>query len=164
MKKDLDRLPAEGADPDPGQVGTDWLDSYLPYLLYRVSGLMNARLQGRLSQMNIRLSEWRVLSVLRSRGLLNISGIVQDSLMEQPTVSRVVAKLEQQGLIARKPASDDSRVVEVWLTEHGIDTFNAIAPAAIRHQRAALDNLDAKEFEKLRNLLARIEQSLLLDQ
>lgn len=150
-------------DSDELSAGNGWLGSYLPYLLYRVSGLMNARLQGRLSAMSISLSQWRVLSVLRSYGCLSITQIVHYTLMEQPTVSRVVANLQVDGFVERQPSASDSRVVEVSLTDKGLATFNEIGPSATRHQRTALNGLDQEDLELMRRILGQIEQNILLD-
>ncbi len=55
-------------------------------------------------------SQWRVISVLKAYGALSIGEIVEATLMEQPTISRVVARLEKTDLVARRPPP----VTPVW--------------------------------------------------
>ena len=138
--------------------GNQWLGSYLPYQIYRVSSLMNMRLQGRLRASGINLSQWRVLSVLRSMGRLNMTQIVDQTLMEQPTVSRVVAQLEQEKFVERRTSLEDSRVAEIGLTAKGVEMFDDIAPSAVRHQRTAMEGLANEDLQIMRSLLEQIEK------
>lgn len=140
--------------------GDQWLQNYIPYLLYRATNKLNSRLLTRLRAMKINPSQWRVLSVLRAYGTLSVSAIVESTLMEQPTVSRVVAQLEQEGRVVRSPAEADSRVTEVSLTPAGLEAFNAIVPAALRHQEMALQGLSKKEIATLMDILKKIEANI----
>ncbi len=155
------KIAADSADPSSVlESGNGWLDDFLPYHLYRVSNLMNLRLQGRLRNNGINLSQWRVLSVLRSYGRLHLSKVVEYALMEQPTASRVVAQLESDGLIDRRVPEKDSRLMEVALTHKGAAMFDAIIPAAYLHQRRALEGLSPKELVALRETLRAIADNI----
>jgi DNA-binding MarR family transcriptional regulator len=143
--------------------GDAWLDSYLPYQIYRVSSLMNGRLQGQLRAMGVNLSQWRVLSVLQAHGRCNLSRIVDLTLMEQPTVSRVVANLQEEGMIDRRVSAGDTRVMEVALTAKGVAVFQDILPTAVRRQRAALEGLSKTDLAVVRTTLARIEANIARD-
>lgn len=140
--------------------GDRWMDDYLPYQLYRVTNRLNVRLQGRLKAIGINLSQWRVLSVLRSYGTLSISGIVDHTLMEQPTVSRVVTQLEQDGMVDRRVSQGDSRMTDITLTAKGAEAFDIIRESAYRHEKLALEGLDPKSLDTLRETLTRIEQNI----
>src|SRR4029077_12233530 len=91
------------------RTGDQWLDSFFPYRLYRASKKLQLRLQTRLRAMRMSSSQWRVISVLKAYGALSIGEIVEATLMEQPTISRVVARLEKNGLVTRRPSTRDSR-------------------------------------------------------
>lgn len=143
--------------------GNGWLDDFLPYQLYRVTNLLNDRLQGRLRVIGVNPSQWRILSVLRARGRQNLSRVVEQTLMEQPTVSKVAVQLEQNGLIDRRISTEDSRLVEVALTPKGLATFNEIVPSAMWHQRNALDGLSERDLAQLRRILGHIERNIALE-
>lgn len=143
--------------------GNDWLDAFVPYQIYRVSTLMNMRLQGRLKAVGINLSQWRVLSVLRSQGRLSLTEIVERTVMEQPTISRVISQLEDEGLIERASSPDDSRISLVSLSPRGEAMFDEISPDAVRHQRTALEGLSPDDLGALRRILAHIENNVARD-
>lgn len=144
--------------------GNNWLDDYLPYQLYRLTNRLNQRLQARLRSQGVKPSRWRVLSVLRSRGTLTIGKIADHTLMEQPTVSRVIIQLEKEGLATRQVSAGDSRATEVSLTPAGIRKLDAIVTTAHHHQQEALAGLSPAELDTLRAILGRIEQNIDLHQ
>jgi DNA-binding MarR family transcriptional regulator len=143
--------------------GNRWLDDFVPYQLYRVTNKLNARLLKRLKTMRINSSQWRVLSVLRAYGPLSIGRIVETTLMEQPTTSRVVAQLERVGHVRRKLHDRDSRVVEISMTPAGLQAFEGIVPAALSHQSLAFQNVSAKETAQLVATLRKIEKNIAPD-
>jgi MarR family transcriptional regulator, organic hydroperoxide resistance regulator len=142
------------------QTGNLWLDTYVPYRLYRVAEKLGRRLQSRLRPTRIRPPQWRVLSVIRAYGALSVSEIVDATLMEQPTISRVVAKLEKDGLATRRLSTRDSRMTLISLTNAGLDLFKQIAPAAVSHQEEALQGIGHKEIAQLLTLLDKIEKNV----
>jgi DNA-binding MarR family transcriptional regulator len=137
-----------------------WLDDFLPYQLYRVTNKLNARLLKRLKKMRINASQWRVLSVLRAYGAMSIGRIVETTLMEQPTTSRVVAQLERLGHVQRRPSERDSRVAEISITAAGLEAFEGIVSAALKHQSLAFENTSAKEIALLVDILQRVENNI----
>ena len=143
--------------------GNGWLDDFVPYQLYRVTNKLNARLLKRLKSMRINSSQWRVLSVLRAYGPMSIGGIVETTLMEQPTTSRVVAQLEREGHVGRRLSDRDSRVAEIWITAAGLEAFEHIVPAALKHQSLAFQNVSAKETAQLVATLRKIEKNIAPD-
>jgi len=145
---------------DIGEQGDGWLEDYLPYQLYRATNRLHMRLQSRLRAIGMNPSQWRVMSVLRSMGTMTIGRIAENALMEQPTVSRIVLQLEQEGLVQRRPSSDDSRMTDVALTRSGMAASNKICPAACRHQQLALEGFSEQEIEMLRDMLRRIETNI----
>lgn len=125
--------------------GDRWLAKFVPYHTYRITGHLNRILRQKLKRSGINISRWRVLAVLKDHGRMNMSQIVEQTIIEQPTVSRIVDQLEREGLALREICGVDSRFVQVRLTKAGEKAFNEIYPIATRHQELAL-----KGFKKLK--------------
>src|SRR5215470_441728 len=142
------------------RTGDLWLDSYFPYRLYRASKKLQLRLQTRLRALRVNPSQWHVISVLKAYGALSIGEIVDATLMEQPTVSRVVSRLEKNGLVSRRASTRDSRMALISLTAPGIEVFKQIVPAALRHQDLALDGIGRKEIAQVIATLEKIEENI----
>jgi DNA-binding MarR family transcriptional regulator len=75
-------------------------------------------------------------------------------------VSRVVARLERAGKVTRRPSARDSRVAEISLTAAGVEAFNQIVPAALRHQELAFRDISAREIAQLVATLKRVESNI----
>lgn len=140
--------------------GDKWLRTFVPYLLYRTSNQLNQRIRGRLRESGVNLARWRVLAVLRAYGKLNLGQIVELTVMQQPSISRVVTQLEREGLAKRQISQKDSRVVNVRLTAAGEKAFKEIYPAAKRHQEQALHGFTQQEISTLRKFLRRIQDNI----
>lgn len=144
--------------------GDKWLRSFIPYLLYRTSNQLNQRIRSRLRESGVNLARWRVLAVLRAYGELNLGQIVELTVMQQPSISRVVTQLEREGLARRKISRKDSRVVNVSLTAAGEKAFREIYPTAQKHQERALQGFTKKEINTLTSFLRRIQDNIEADE
>ena len=82
--------------------GDHWLGKFVPYHIYRITSQHNKLLRKRLRRSGINIARWRVLAVLQDNGRMNISQIVERTIIEQPTVSRIVDQLEREGLAFRE--------------------------------------------------------------
>jgi len=140
--------------------GDKWLRNFVPYLMYRITNQLTRRIRSRLRKSGINITRWRVLAVLRAYGKLSLGRIVELTVMEQPSVSRVVTQLEREGLVKRKVSTEDSRVVHVSLTRAGDKAFQTIYPTAERHQEGALSGFSRKEINTLKSYLHRIQENI----
>jgi DNA-binding MarR family transcriptional regulator len=143
--------------------GNHWLGKFVPYLIYRITGHLNRNLRKNLRRSGINLARWRVLAVLNDHGRLNISQIVEHTLLEQPTVSRVVDQLQREGLAVRETGDQDSRFVQVILTTAGEKAFKEVYPIAVAHQQQALRGFKQHEVKTLMGLLDRIQSNVSQD-
>ena len=140
--------------------GDHWLGKFVPYLVYRITGQLNRNLRKGLRRSGINIARWRVLAVLKDNGRMNIGQIVGRTIIEQPTVSRIVDQLEREGLAIRETSDEDSRFVEVMLTPAGEKAFTEIYPLATRHQEQALQGFTQNELRILTSYLERIQNNI----
>jgi DNA-binding MarR family transcriptional regulator len=144
----------------PTETGYRWLGNYVPYLVYRITSQLNRNLRKGLKRSGINITRWRVLAVLNDNGQMNMGQIVEKTIIEQSTVSRIVDQLEREGLARRQTSEEDSRIVEVALTRQGEKAFNEIFPMASKHQEQALQGFTSNEIEKLTHYLERIQNNI----
>lgn len=144
--------------------GDHWLGKFVPYHLYRITSQFNRSLRKRLKRSGINIARWRVLAVLKDNGRMNIGQIVERTIIEQPTVSRIVDQLEREGLAYREISDQDSRFVQVMLTDAGEKAFSEIYPIATKHQEQALQGFTQQEIKILIGFLERIQENIEPDQ
>ncbi len=143
--------------------GDHWLGKFVPYLVYRITGQLNRNLRKRLRRSGINIARWRVLAVLQDNGRMNMSQIVEQTIIEQPTVSRIIDQLEREGFATREICAEDSRFVQVMLTQAGERAFEEIYPTAAKHQEQALQDFTRQEIKTLIGFLERIQKNISSD-
>jgi DNA-binding MarR family transcriptional regulator len=84
---------------------------------------------------------------------LRITGLLDDVLLTQPGMSRLIARLEARGLVERADDPDDRRACRVRLTEAGARTQREIGRAHARHVAEAMTrDLRRGQLVQLRDL------------
>ena len=76
--------------------------------------------------------------------------------IEMWTVSRVVSRMEQDGLVERHRGDEDARGVIVSLTAAGRTLVETLIPEAQRYESLILEGFSDEEADCLRGLLDRM--------
>jgi DNA-binding MarR family transcriptional regulator len=96
------------------------------------------------------------LSTCEGRGL-RLNELNDHVLLAQSSLSRLVERLERQGLVARESTPEDGRGVVVRLTEEGARLQREIGRAHVREIARIMGGaLDAAELAQLRDLTGRV--------
>jgi DNA-binding MarR family transcriptional regulator len=132
------------------------LDDYVPYLLNRAGARIAQAFSEEMRELGTTLQAWRVLAALRDRDNQRVSELAEHTSIEISTLSRVLDGMQKQGLIARRRADDDGRVVSLHVTPAGRRLTNRIIPIAERYERVAVNGLSASETATLKRLLRRL--------
>ena len=84
---------------------------------------------------------------------LRITELLGDVLLTQPGMSRLIARLEERGLVERADDPDDRRACRVRLTEAGVRAQREIGLAHGRHVAEAMTRgLSRQQLVQLRDL------------
>jgi len=99
------------------------------------------------------------LSVIVFRGPMTLSELAAAEQVRPPTMTRVVAALEADGLVTREADREDRRVVRVRATARGarvLEEGRLRRVEALARELAALDGADRDTLERATGLLERI--------
>jgi DNA-binding MarR family transcriptional regulator len=99
-----------------------------------------------------------VLKVIADAGrALSVKEVAERTQTDQSTVSVVVSRLVERGLVTRKQSAEDTRRAELSLTAQG-RAVQKKAPATVGQQRlaASLDNLKPRDAQTLLKYLNAI--------
>lgn len=102
----------------------------LPYLFNRLTAAINQRWLQQIRSYKLTIPRWQVLSVLAVMDGMRVGRLAQLCGAEQAVISRVVDQMVREDLVSKRTGSDDSRVVEVWLTARGREIHQTLLPAA----------------------------------
>ena len=137
------------------------LSRYLPYLVNRVGFAVAEVFSESLADASLTVPSWRVLAVLLGRGSLRIGALAVETSIDVSTLSRLVGSLQRRGLVARKIAKDDARVVNVALTARGRSIATALVPAAHALERRLVDGMPEEEVAELKRLLVKLHANII---
>ena len=132
----------------------------LPYLMTRVTARTNQLWVKQLRDHGLTIGRWQVLNVLSAYDGSRIGTIADLSGGEQAAVSRVIDQMERDELVKRRPSLNDSRAVEVWITQLGRETYAELMPEAKAFVKRMVRTLSDAEIKQMTNLLERLFSDL----
>ena len=97
---------------------------------------------------------------LDDRGPMRITDLAAAELVAQPTMTGIVRRLEQDGLVARTPDPLDARASRIALTVAGRDELAAVRSARAAVLQERLDRLDDDARAALAAALDPLDQLL----
>ncbi|SSY79777.1 homoprotocatechuate degradation operon regulator HpaR [Alysiella crassa] len=111
-----------------------------------------------LSSAGLTEQQWRILRLLAANGTMDFQDLSEQTSILRPSLTGVLTRLEQMGLLMRlKPASDQRRVF-INLTEKGVKQYDQIA-AQMEAAYAALErDFGSNKLQKLNTLLRELSK------
>jgi len=91
----------------------------LPERLGAATSRLQALLRGHFAQAEITLTQARTLSTLATRGPHRVTDLALIEQVAQPTMSTLVARLEDHGLVERRPDPSDAKTTLISITSEG---------------------------------------------
>ena len=104
-------------------------------------------------------SAWQVLLLVRSGQWDTQSGLAKAMGVTGATMTHHLNALEKKGLVRRWREDANKRVQQVELTASGVELFDRLRGAAMRHDNRLRSRLSAKELEQLATLLVKLADS-----
>ena len=130
-------------------------------LCHDISRLSRAKaretvIEGVMSQPGARL----VLAYLAVEDGISQRKLVENTHLRAPTVSVILRKMEEEGMVEIVQSSSDKREKRVSLTEHGRAVDASIIKRIKQTDEVALCGLSEKEYALLMDLLCRMRDNL----
>ncbi|MBD2801703.1 MarR family transcriptional regulator [Xenorhabdus sp. M] len=134
-----------------------FVDNYLPALLGQAWMLVSSEFHDIVEAQGLSVLEWRALSTLAGSGPIGISLLAQKTVSKQPTITRVLQRLELQGYVARfSNGGRDRRITLVRLTESGQQVVAGLLTEAESHEKNVLAPLGSGKSELLKEVLQEL--------
>lgn len=103
---------------------------------------------------------YRVMTVLREREPASIGAIAEAALTKRSTVSRIIDRMAEQGLVSTEPNAEDNRITEVRLTEEGRQLLAKLTPIVGRQFVRAMEGVSDRDLGVLLRTLQKISANL----
>jgi DNA-binding MarR family transcriptional regulator len=129
--------------------------------LLRTADRVKGRLAATIEAHGITAQQFNVLRILRGaepEGLPTLT--VATRMVERaPGITRMLDRLERQGLVGRERRAGDRRCVHVRISRQGLELLEGLDRPVDAADRAAFSALDARELAQLTALLEKVRQA-----
>lgn len=128
-------------------------------VMFRLPGAIESQLR---CDEDMSLAEYLVLAMLSeaSDGSHRMSALAAATNTSQSRLSRIVARMEREGLVERQGQQDDRRVVIATITAAGRKRIEEAAPKHVRHVRdTVFGKLTAQQVTQLIEIGRALNQS-----
>ena len=133
-----------------------FVDEYLGYLLGQANHALYKDFDVHVRAAGLTSIEWRVLATLHDGEPLTISQLAHEVLSKQPTVTKLVQRMSEQGWVVLKADPFDQRRTMVAATTAGKRLVRPLVEKAREHEAAMLMTLVPSEKAALKKLLAKL--------
>lgn len=131
----------------------------LPIALLRARERVMGPIRAMLADADITEQQWRVLRVLDEDGPLEPTRIAEQACLLLPSLTRILQKLEDKGLIDRQRDQRDRRKQVVRITPDGSSLIEANQETAAAILQKMRDHLGAERYETLLDLLNELDRA-----
>ncbi|HKB52855.1 MAG TPA: MarR family transcriptional regulator [Ramlibacter sp.] len=133
-----------------------FVDSYLAALLAQASQLISGEFHEVVRANGFSVSEWRVLATLAGNAPLSIGRLASISTIKQPTVTRLLDRMQAKGMVERIDSDGDRRVTLVKITAAGARMVSRLIVLARAHEQRVLEPFGLERAEELKSTLRHI--------
>jgi MarR family transcriptional regulator, organic hydroperoxide resistance regulator len=138
---------------------TPWQEVLAPHGMgYRIkllAQLLSRKFQEKLEPLGLTPFHWVVLCCLWQEDGLATSGIGEKLQQVGGTMTGVLDRMEERGLIRRERDPQDRRIWRIWLTEAGKQLEEILPPIALDIREQAMRDISTRDQEKFSELLDR---------
>jgi MarR family transcriptional regulator for hemolysin len=124
-------------------------------LVQETARVWRIKLDQRLRPLGLSQAKWRTLALL-SRGHLTQRDLAQRLSIEEPTLARLLVKLEQHHWIKRRSAPHDRRCKTVHLQPKSSDLLGEIQKTARNLRHELVENIERRDLQICLRVLTEI--------
>jgi len=123
------------------------------YRIKLLSQLLSRRFQERLEPFGLTPFHWLVLCCLWQEDGLPTSSIGEQLQQVGGTLTGVLDRMEERGLVYRERDRRDRRIWRIWLTDAGKELQDILPPIALELREQALKGFSEDERERMSQLI-----------
>ncbi|MCF6275779.1 MAG: MarR family transcriptional regulator [Robiginitomaculum sp.] len=136
------------------------LDDYPLYNLNRTSATYIDEMSKALKEIDMNQTQWRVLGILGDQNPSTVTGIARRSVIKMPTLTRMLDRMERDGLIKRKLWAKDKRIVQVHITAKGRKYLGKAVHVGANIYGRAFDGISDAQTKQFMKTLKKMRENL----
>jgi DNA-binding MarR family transcriptional regulator len=136
------------------------LEDYVLYNLVRTSATYNDEMSKALKAYRLDTTKWRILMLLNDKSPSSVGELARRSVTKMPTLTRVLIRMESEGLIVRQALAGDKRVVQVTMTPKAVTALRKVQAIGQKIFERAFESVTPDEIAAMTDVLQRVRANL----
>ena len=136
------------------------MDDTLHYLIMANQMLVQKALLEQLKNTGLTIGQPKILDYLKEHDGSNQKEIARACFLEAGSLTIILNKMEEKGLIERRRLNGNRRSFHIFLTEEGKKKQQLVADAFLEIEKKALSNISEKEYEQFISVYQKIYSNL----
>ncbi|UFH51024.1 MarR family winged helix-turn-helix transcriptional regulator [Pseudomonas sp. KNUC1026] len=130
------------------------------YWLARVHGQYMHNMERLLKKVDLDVPRWRVLWILNENGQSSISEISTHAIAKLSTITKIVYRMKDDGLVSTATSTEDARVTQVSITPLGLETIERMQGVTHGLFQRSFTGLTEAQIQRLNGMLETVFHNL----
>jgi DNA-binding MarR family transcriptional regulator len=135
-------------------------DEFPFYWIARLNNIYHHHMERALHKVGADLPTWRILFILRENGTSSMSEISLHAVVKLPTITKIVYRLQERGLVITSTSATDGRVTQVSMTPLGQEALIEMRKATESVFLKGYEGLTSVKIERLNKMLMEVFNNL----
>ncbi len=132
------------------------LEQCVNFTLTRAQNIVHQFFKARLAPFGVTPGQYGVLKCLWDENGLTVKQLAERMYLDSSTITGLLDRMEQKGLIKRLPDASDRRALSVMLTPAGEELKSPVSQAILDANKSVLHNFSEAEAQVFRKLLLEL--------
>ncbi len=136
------------------------IDNFPLFNLLCTASAYSEEMSSAIKQLDLDQSHWRILMLLADKSPSSVSELASRSVTKMSTVTRIILRMVDCGLVTRSVRPNDRRVTMVHLTQSAEQKLDRLQRVADRIYNRAMNGMSLQAAEQLTDSLKHIRHNL----
>lgn len=136
------------------------LDDYPLYNLNRTSATYIKEMSTALKEIGMNQNQWRILVILGDKNPSTVTNLARRGVIKTPTLTRILDRMEANGLVARSLWKKDRRVVNIRITAKGRKALGKAVHVGANIYERAFEGISETESKRFMQTLILVRENL----
>ncbi|HBC96136.1 MarR family winged helix-turn-helix transcriptional regulator [Clostridium sp. MT-14] len=130
------------------------LDDCMAFITSRSAKIFSETMEQRLSPYSITRPQWVAIYYIYTSNSITQRVLADKMSVKEPTVVRLIQKMEQEGLLTRFGIAGDKRVKQLHLTKKGTNLYHELLPVAEKFMNDTIEGISKENLQILKDTLS----------
>lgn len=135
------------------------LESCIAFVTGDVAKILSERINSEMNKLGSTKSQWLAMYYIEKEVKISQNKLAEKMKSKEPTITRLVKKLEEDNIVERVSDLDDKRAKLIMLTDYGKNLYKNLSKVCDEFKEECLAGISIQDQEKFLEILSRMEKN-----